>query len=490
MLRFLLISLLISSTTNCKYNRGPTIYNLTNGVEHEKRLIEKLKSSLPKYTPPADLLDNTVYIFMDLYQLLDVNEKDGLITVKLWLYYYYHSESARWNVSDFGGIQSVLVPKNTFWTADIALDAVDVAYQAFDRQAVYHGSGLVSCWSSFVTVQVSCSFDVTLFPYDSHKCNITFGPWNLDNAVYIIGKNPQVEMNYADLAYYKEHDEWALVRPVRINTSSRNWKGFRFFDVMTMQIHIERRNLFYTIIFVMPNLLLYCMSSFVFVLPVESGEKISFSITILLAEIVSFGSISDILPASSLNFPSIGYFVCAAVIQTALSSLLAMTVINIHYMRGKHKMGRRTRYLISSKYMYAFGLSPCAMEKAFPGLNEAMTNQNVSFKNTETVIENKCEQTKISKWNIARAAMVTPTNTNNAEHKMANGHGRSSPFKQQFPNLPADKFRNVVDNFKLLESEKNMEFLWKYFAQFIDRVCLYFYIFSVVAICLRFMLYT
>ena len=132
-------------------------------------------------------------------------------------------------------------------------------------------------------------------------------------------------MNYADLAYYKEHDEWALVRPVRINTSSRNWKGFRFFDVMTMQIHIERRNLFYTIIFVMPNLLLYCMSSFVFVLPVESGEKISFSITILLAEIVSFGSISDILPASSLNFPSIGYFVCAAVIQTALSSLLAMT---------------------------------------------------------------------------------------------------------------------------------------------------------------------
>ena len=67
------------------------------------------------------------------------------------------------------------------------------------------------------------------------------------------------------------------------------------------------------------------MSSFVFVLPVESGEKMSFSITILLAEIVSFGSISDTLPASSLSFPSIGYFVYAAVIQTALSSLLAMT---------------------------------------------------------------------------------------------------------------------------------------------------------------------
>ena len=93
---------------------------------------------------------------------------------------------------------------------------------------------------------------------------------------------------------------------------------------MTMELKIERRNLFYAIIIVLPNWLLYCLSSFVFVLPVESGEKMSFSITILLAEIVSFASIADILPASSLNFPKVGCFVCVAVIQTSLSSLLAM----------------------------------------------------------------------------------------------------------------------------------------------------------------------
>ena len=96
-----------------------SIYNLTNGVDHEKLLIAKLESSLPKYSPPADLLNKTVFVFVDLYQLSDVNEKDGLITVKLWLYYYYYSESAKWNVEDFGGIRSILVPRHTFWTADI-----------------------------------------------------------------------------------------------------------------------------------------------------------------------------------------------------------------------------------------------------------------------------------------------------------------------------------------------------------------------------------
>ena len=96
-----------------------------------------------------------------------------------------------------------------------------------------------------------------------------------------------------------------------------------FFDQMVMEIKLIRRHLFYAVIFMLPNVLLYALSALVFLVPVESGEKISFSITILLAFVVSFGTISELLPASSLNFPIIAYFLGAAVTQMTLDTILA-----------------------------------------------------------------------------------------------------------------------------------------------------------------------
>ena len=138
------------------------------------------------------------------------------------------------------------------------------------------------------------------------------------------------QLESADLEYYSEHDEWELLKPVEISVGKRNFRDFQMFDTMTLHIRLARRDLFYVIIFVMPNFLLYIMSGLVFVLPVESGEKVSFAITILLAEIVSFGSITDILPASSLNFPWIAFFLCIAIVQIAFSSLLTI-LGNFHH---------------------------------------------------------------------------------------------------------------------------------------------------------------
>ena len=90
-----------------------------NGVTEEEELMASLKESLPKYRPPEDMALNTVLLYVDLYQILDVDEKNGVITVKLWLYTFYFSESARWNSSDYGGLDTLLVPAKTFWTPDV-----------------------------------------------------------------------------------------------------------------------------------------------------------------------------------------------------------------------------------------------------------------------------------------------------------------------------------------------------------------------------------
>ena len=72
----------------------------------------------------------------------------------------------------------------------------------------------------------------------------------------------------------------------------------------------------------LPNMLLYILSGLVYLVPPESGEKLSLAITVLLAAIVSFGTIADILPASSRNFPVVAIFVGIAVTQMTLGTML------------------------------------------------------------------------------------------------------------------------------------------------------------------------
>ena len=67
-------------------------------------------------------------------------------------------------------------------------DAVEIIFESFNQQLVQVDFGVVSCWSSAVTVKVACSFDVTFFPYDEQTCDIEFGSWILDPTVVSLRK--------------------------------------------------------------------------------------------------------------------------------------------------------------------------------------------------------------------------------------------------------------------------------------------------------------
>ena len=39
--------------------------------------------------------------------------------MNLLIYMYYNSQAAAWNPADYGGIDTIEVPRQTFWTPDI-----------------------------------------------------------------------------------------------------------------------------------------------------------------------------------------------------------------------------------------------------------------------------------------------------------------------------------------------------------------------------------
>ena len=136
----------------------------------------------------------------------------------------------------------------------------------------------------------------------------------------------------AGLDYFLENDQWELIRPVSLVTMSLN----AFEDdantpltssALVVTVHLKRRPLFYMVVLICPNLMIYLLSTLVFFLPVESGEKVSYIVTIFLAEIVNVGALTNVFPASSFGFPKLAYFILTVTVH--LSLLCVATVAGI-----------------------------------------------------------------------------------------------------------------------------------------------------------------
>ena len=127
-----------------------------------------------------------------------------------------------------------------------------------------------------------------------------------------------------NLAFYKPNGQWNLVVPVMFNLSTRRLDGFSDYDEKILHLQIERRPKFFFYFLIVPVFAPYLLLLSVWLIPVESGEKISMSLTLLLAQIVSTGLMLEFFPPSSTNFPHVGYFVVTSIFQMGIKTIIAV----------------------------------------------------------------------------------------------------------------------------------------------------------------------
>ena len=85
----------------------------------EKELTDLLETKLTQNSPPAGMLNQTVFLFIGVYQILDVDEKNGHLTMKLWMYVYYRFKSPLWDPKHYKNVTRLQFNPNTFWVPDI-----------------------------------------------------------------------------------------------------------------------------------------------------------------------------------------------------------------------------------------------------------------------------------------------------------------------------------------------------------------------------------
>ncbi len=180
-------------------------------------------------------------------------------------------------------------------------------------------------WPPPAKLRSSCKIDVTFFPFDDQICTLKFGSWTYS------GLQLNLLNNTVDLLNYVESGEWQLrsIKVVR-NVVYYPCCPKEPYPDLTFHIIMRRRILYFVLNIIIPCVWLSILNLVTFLMPPDSGEKVSLGITVLLAFSVFMLLVAENIPATSETVPLIVIYLTTNMSLTSLSIILTVIVLQIH----------------------------------------------------------------------------------------------------------------------------------------------------------------
>ncbi|XP_035828665.1 acetylcholine receptor subunit beta-type acr-3 [Aplysia californica] len=163
--------------------------------------------------------------------------------------------------------------------------------------------------------------DVTNFPFDEQKCTLTFLSMSYnDQQLKFIPLRKKVDVNSLT-----SHGEWNIVDAC-VDTENSPQITYR----------LQRRHVFLLLNTVLPIVFLSLLNIMVFLIPEESGEKISFGITVLLALALSMSMASSMLPRDSTSVSLLIIYIFVLLIISLLTVVLSIVVVLFYHLDERY----------------------------------------------------------------------------------------------------------------------------------------------------------
>ncbi|EFP07617.1 CRE-EAT-2 protein [Caenorhabditis remanei] len=324
---------------------------LTKSVDSsddEYRLLKDLREGYdPMERPVSDHMKPVnVKLRLILQQLVDVDEKNQVITLVVWTQYTWSDYKMKWSPDEYGNITTLQIPYGTLWKPDILLfnSANEHFDSSFPVNMVVSSDGSV-LFAPPGIMQFSCSLSMTWFPYDEQVCYLKFGSWTYGKKLDLqIDDADLPDGHKMDLQYYVPNGEFDLISTPAFRKSTT------FLDETYVELyfhmHLKRRTMYYGLNWIIPSILISLSNILGFTMPVECGEKVTLQITNFLSIMVFLAMVSEVAPPTSESIPIIAAFFSFAIVILGVSICVSLITVNIFYRHPKmHRMGDWTRYI-------------------------------------------------------------------------------------------------------------------------------------------------
>ncbi|XP_045112919.1 neuronal acetylcholine receptor subunit alpha-7-like isoform X3 [Portunus trituberculatus] len=451
---------------------------------HERRLLNDLLKDYNKLERPTQNESSAIVVKLGLtlQQIINVDEKNQILTTNVWLNFEWTDHNLIWNETEYGGVTDLRINPKYLWTPDVLMyNSADEGFSStYPTNVVVASSGLCTHIPPGIFFS-TCRIDITWYPFDDQKCKMKFGSWTYDSAKIDLQLNNE---QGGDISGYITNGEWDLIAvPGKRNTLTYTCCPEVYVDV-TFQIHIRRRTLYYFSNLIMPCVLISSMALLGFTLPPDSGEKLTLGVTILLSLTVFLNIVTENIPETSDAVPLISTYFNCIMFMVASSVVLTVVVLNYHHRTpNSHAMPNWIRCVLLQWL-------PWILRMERPG--KKITRKTIMMTNKMRELELKERSSKSLLANvldidddirqIQAMGSGTPSHNGGYPRLVGRSYEEGGPIVTPHTSFCFNKTRElqnilrelryITNKMRCDEEVHEIEVDWKFAAMVVDRFCL------------------
>ncbi|KAK6976634.1 neuronal acetylcholine receptor subunit beta-4, partial [Biomphalaria glabrata] len=279
-----------------------------------------------------------VTVLFELVSIVEVNEVTQSFNCNGFLFFNWTDEILAWNKTD--NVDNGIHPLPAdIWRPRVILMNTLEKRDLFDddKAPVFVLRNGTVIWVPGSLFPTSCQLNMTNYPFDQQTCHIKLVAMSHDErelqfrALYPYARNETYTLN----------GEWDLLKTeVRTETFDASYVNLSSIQVLFV---MKRRPTFFLLNILFPVVFLSFLNIFVFVIPAESGEKISYGITVLLAISVYMSTVSGMLPRASETLPYVIIYLFILLILSMITVICSIIIVQLHNMEEKEDMLQRVK---------------------------------------------------------------------------------------------------------------------------------------------------
>ncbi|XP_067660463.1 acetylcholine receptor subunit beta-type acr-2-like [Haliotis asinina] len=291
----------------------------------QQRFRDLLLRGYPKDIPPFPSKSTGDDVKVDvqflLFHVQDLDVATQVLTVFGALIYRWHDPLLVWNTSSQDNPTDLQLKHTEIWTPSLLLSNNAGSHPGSENALIYgSGDGHVSMTITDL-FHTQCTVDVTRYPFDKHQCNIIL------SSVYDFSFQSCRVYSNPFATYTGKSVEWKV--DDKVSRISRVPNAFGMKNVAKIRLNLSREYTFYLLTVITPVSLLSVMNACAFLLPAESGEKISYLISILVTYAVFLNFVIEVLPKSGI--PSrLAIYLLLMFCQSCAAILTTLCLLNLY----------------------------------------------------------------------------------------------------------------------------------------------------------------
>ncbi|XP_011415672.2 neuronal acetylcholine receptor subunit alpha-6 [Magallana gigas] len=310
--------------------------NYSWGLEKALRTELFENANYSAFQRPVKKVD--VKVALTLLTVNELNVRDQILSVSGYLSISWDDWRLSWsNTSatsqDYSNIDSLFSTEVNVWTPALIIENSihDMSVISDIKIPMRIKSDGKIFWSPSGVYRVSCESDITYYPLDRQTCFIKISTWGYTKSEITLFMD---ENTPVDTTFYSENGEWDFLSSAG-HTPSSQVRGGTWYSTLSFSITLRRKPVYHALNTLFPVILMTFLIPMVYKLPTESGEKMSYSLTVLLAYAVYLSLISDNIPSTSKSVCLLSLYLGVTLAFSTVSVNIVIFIIYAYFQEEK-----------------------------------------------------------------------------------------------------------------------------------------------------------